>query len=528
MERFAGRRAATRLAACAVCVACALVTLVAVVGSAAVVGAAGAAGTAAVPGSAATPPEATRAGWTVYHHGPQGTGAVAGPSFSSATRAWTSPVLDGQLYGEPLETGGRVFVATENDTVYALAAASGAVLWRRHLGTPVPAPSLPCTDITPTVGITGTPVIDTARHEIFVVADEMVHGTAAHELVGLDTYTGAVMLTRDVDPPGSDPLAQLQRTGLALDGGEVVFGFGGNDGDCSTYHGWVEAVPEGGGTPHLFEVDSGAGQDQGAVWMGGAAPEVDPSGNIWVAVGNGSNARSSDPYDDSDSVLELSRTLTLEQYFAPSDWYDDNGHDRDLGSSPPALVGGRVVQAGKSQTAFLANRSSLGGIGGQETKIGVCSGGDAAPGDVEGGDAVSGDVVYLPCQRGLEALRVGTSPPSMTVLWQTTSGAYEPPIVAGGLVWSMGGGTLYGLDPSTGAAVVRLGVGRPADHFPTPSVGDGLLLAPAAADTVVAFAGSAGKPEKPAAPTSTRPSAEGERHAKQPGKNPSGKDRKDK
>ena len=49
--------------------------------------------------------------------------AASLPSVTSvdlSSRAWTSPALDGQLYTEPLVLGGRVFVATENDTVYAL------------------------------------------------------------------------------------------------------------------------------------------------------------------------------------------------------------------------------------------------------------------------------------------------------------------------------------------------------------------------------------------------------------------------
>jgi hypothetical protein len=47
-------------------------------------------------------------------------------------------------------------------------------------------------------------------------------------------------------------------------------------------------------------------------------------------------------------------------------------------------------------------------------------------------------------------------------------------------------GTLYGLNPSTGAVEARAEVGPPANHFPTPSIGDGLFLAPAMA-RVVAF-----------------------------------------
>src|ERR1035441_5927337 len=110
--------------------------------------------------------------WTVYHHDPAGLG-VAGPiDLSRARRVWASPALDGQLYGEPLVIGSTVIVATENDTVYALSAKTGRVRWSTHVGTPVSSSSLPCGDIAPTLGITSTPVIDPARNEVFVVADE--------------------------------------------------------------------------------------------------------------------------------------------------------------------------------------------------------------------------------------------------------------------------------------------------------------------------------------------------------------------
>ena len=55
--------------------------------------------------------------WTVYHGDPAGTGvAAAVTSVDTAAPAWTSPDLDGQLYGQPLVYAGRVYVATENDT----------------------------------------------------------------------------------------------------------------------------------------------------------------------------------------------------------------------------------------------------------------------------------------------------------------------------------------------------------------------------------------------------------------------------
>ena len=59
--------------------------------------------------------------------------------------------------------------------------------------------------------------------------------------------------------------------------------------------------------------------------------------------------------------------------------------------------------------------------------------------------------------------------------------------MAGGLVWTIGSnGVLYGLNPSTGAVREQATIGAPANHFPTPSVGAGLLLAPSA-DHVIAF-----------------------------------------
>jgi hypothetical protein len=225
-------------------------------------------------------------------------------------------------------------VATENDTIDALAANTGAILWSTHVGTPVPSnpgQDIPCGDIQPVVGITGTPVIDTSRAEIFAVADELVGGSPAHFLVGLNIYNGSSELVQAVDPPGpgNPPANLLQRTGLNLDDGRVVFGYGGNSGDCEPYHGWIVSVPEGGGAAGYFDTTGGVPNGtQGAVWMGGAAPEVDAAGNIWAATGNGSSAA---PYDGSNSVFELSAGLVQRQLFAPSDWSSDNANDEDLG-----------------------------------------------------------------------------------------------------------------------------------------------------------------------------------------------------
>ena len=54
-------------------------------------------------------------------------------------------------------------------------------------------------------GITGTPVVDAGAGEIFAVADEFVNGAPAHFLIGLNMYSGTVMLNQEVDPPASAP-----------------------------------------------------------------------------------------------------------------------------------------------------------------------------------------------------------------------------------------------------------------------------------------------------------------------------------
>jgi len=70
-------------------------------------------------------------------------------------------------------------------------------------------------------------------------------------------------------------------------------------------------------------------------------------------------------------------------------------------------------------------------------------------------------------------------------------------------VWTIGqNGTLYGLSPATGTVRQQASIGAVANHFPTPSVGDGLLLAPSARH-VVAFNASSSRFATPATPVTT-------------------------
>ena len=441
--------------------------------------------------------------WTTYHGNAEATGVhAAKTNISPSQPAWTSPVLDGQLFGEPLVADGRIVAATENDTVYVLAANTGKVLWSTHLATAVPSSDLPCGDISPEVGITGTPVVDLARNEIFVVADTLISGPAAsngveasHRLFGLNLFTGTVELNQRAMPnAGEDQLAQLQRPGLALDDGHVVIAYGQNAGDCpgpnGPAHGFVVSIPETGGHLHSFQL--GSGQDRGAVWMGGSSPVVDPDGNVYVASGDGYNLGAGQPYDDSDAVLELSPSMQLESKFYLSDWQTLSAEDLDLGTGDPALVDGFVFQIGKTDTAYLLRQGHLGGEDGEVASLSMCSG------DPNGGHAVKGSVVYVPCPNGLTAVKVSTNPPSLTQLWTDNDGAAGSPIIADGLVWVIDNNAVQGLNPANGDEVVSISYGGYANHFPTPSVGDGLLLLPGT-DQVFAYMGAAGLPPPPPA-----------------------------
>jgi outer membrane protein assembly factor BamB len=146
---------------------------------------------------------------------------------------------------------------------------------------------------------------------------------------------------------------------------------------------------------------------------------------------------------------------------------------------------------GKSGIGYLMKRSDLGGIGGEVASTKVC------PGVADGGDAVVGSVVYVPCATGVTQVTVSDSPPGLKVGWTTSSASSGGPIIASGYLWSIDrSGTLWGINPSNGDSVFQASLGSEATHFPTPTVADGLLIAPAAGQ-VVAFAGPQGVPASP-------------------------------
>jgi len=434
--------------------------------------------------------------WTTYHRDPGRSGDDPEATQPIAPLlAWQTENLGAPIWGQPLVFGSHVYVATVGDEIYELNASTGAVEWQQSAGTPVPSGELPCGDITPTVGIVGTPVIDTSTDAIYAVADTWDAATheAEHVLKGYRLSNGEQVLSTPVEPPGAQPKDLLQRTALNLDGSDLIFGFGGNDGDCADYRGTVVAAPLDGSRPRFWQVPIALpATSGGAVWAP-SGPAVDSAGNVYATTGNPDppEGHGVETYDYSDSVVKLDPTQDFvadpltEQgsplgWFEPPNWEEESNNDLDLSSSGAELLpGGLLFQAGKDGVGYLIDEATMESDAPAAYSHEVC----AKRGSF-GGDAYANGVIYIACTNGTQALTYDESARTFTPLWQGPSDAFGPPIVSGGLVWVVatggfhgGGETLYGLDPSTGAPTYTETLPSPViDHFASPSAAGGRLF----------------------------------------------------
>lgn len=370
--------------------------------------------------------------------------------------------VDGDVYASPLVVAGHVIVATENNTVYSLDLFTGAIIWQIHLGQPVDASSLPCGDIGPVTGITGTPAADPAAGLVYVVA--FLAGRH-HMLFTLKLADGTVASQQDIDPSGSTPAVQQQRGALTVGADYVYVPLGGLYGDCGPYHGYVVAVPRAGGTALSYRVPSAVGA---GIWNA-AGVTLDAAGDVYAVTGNGASRSS---FDFSNAVVELSPDLqTVKSYFAPANWVALNAGDIDLGALGVTLLPGAAVAVGKDGVAYLLRADKLGGIGGETAKRQLCAG-------AYGGTATNRSVVFVPCTDGLYAMSVG--PNGMNVMWHAGHPALGSPIIAAGAIWAIepSSATLYALDQSTGAVLYSTGLPS-ARHFNTPAATEGFVVAPA-------------------------------------------------
>jgi polyvinyl alcohol dehydrogenase (cytochrome) len=429
---------------------------------------------------------APAAAWPTYGQNAGRTGVAPGLATAGVLHRKWAASLDGAVYAQPLVVGDDVIAATENDTVYALNAATGRVAWRSHVAAPVRRSTLPCGNIDP-LGITGTPVYDQATGLVYAVAETRVSYRGRdyyHELVGLSARTGRVLVRRVVPLPTGHGYAHQQRPALTLDRGRVVIGFGGLAGDCDQYTGTVVAVSALGGGPLIeWRVPTSR---EGGIWAIGG-PVVGPDGDLWLSVGNGANG-SGQPYDGSDSVSRLTFRpdgLLLRDFFAPGTWADDNENDLDLGSTQPVLAArDATFILGKRGIGYLLYTESMGGIGHQAAAKPVCP--------AFGAGAVDGDTVYEPCSdAGLAAIAVDVAAGSIRVLWHGPSNAHGSASIGGGAVWvpDSDDGILYELDPGTGRVRHQIVLGAPLPRFSSVSLaGDAVFVG--TMNGVVAVAGA--------------------------------------
>jgi hypothetical protein len=308
--------------------------------------------------------------------------------------------VDGAIYAQPLYVshlsigGGShnvVFVATENDSVYAFDAdITRPPYWQRSFIDlsngimPVPTADVGST-IFPQTGITGTPVIDPTTGVMYFVVYTKENGQYFHRLHAVDITTGqdknggvvliqgSVPGTSDWNSDGNGNIVfnskyQLQRPGLLLLNGVVHIAFG-SHGDNNQYHGWVFAY-DAANLQQLGIWNATPNGQAGAIWAGGTALSADSTGSIYVTTANGDFGLGFGP-NASDSVLKLTfdgsvldptKAFTVADYFTPDNQQMLATDDNDLGSSGLMLIPGTHLGtvAGKEGSIYLVDLNNLG------------------------------------------------------------------------------------------------------------------------------------------------------------------------
>lgn len=271
-----------------------------------------------------------------------------------------------------------IYVATVNNSIYAFDAdAPAAPLWHLNFnGTGRPTNhgdvGQACgtyNDYGGNIGSVATPVIDAATHTLYFVT-RTVEGTATFQrLHAVDMSTGAeranspAVLAGTAKTKGGaavtfDPVVQNQRMSLSLANGAIYLGWSAFC-DTGNYHGWVMAY-DSTSLAQLGVFNDTPDGNQGGIWQAGAAAAFDTSGNLYLMTGNGTFDGKT---NFAQSVLKLGpRTLSLADWFAPSNYDDLNNADWDLGSAGMSWLNGPnvLLGGGKEGKLYLLDPASLG------------------------------------------------------------------------------------------------------------------------------------------------------------------------
>jgi hypothetical protein len=314
--------------------------------------------------------------------------------------------VDGLVDAEPLylsavpvkgTTHNVLIVATEHDLVYAFDADSGTQLWQISAlkSGETTSDDRGCSQVTPEIGITSTPVISRPKGSngvIYVVAmSKDSSGNYYQRLHALDASTGNELYNGPVtisgQYPGSgdnssggyvifDPAQYKERSGLLLVGNMVYLTWASHC-DIRPYTGWVMGYnAKTLAQKSILNVTPNG--NEGAIWGSGAGLTADGSGNIFFLDANGvfDTTLDSNGFPDSGDFGQAFIRLSTKGGIAVADYFEmDNGPqesngDVDLGSGGAILLpnmkdsSGNTWQlaagAGKDGNLYLVNRNSMG------------------------------------------------------------------------------------------------------------------------------------------------------------------------
>ena len=314
--------------------------------------------------------------------------------------------IDGKVDAQPLllsdvpipGAGARdvLYVVSEHDSVYALDSYSGDVLWQTSLLAPneTPSDARGCSQVTPEIGITATPVIDRSRGPhgaIYMVAMSRNGSAYSQRLHALDVTTGAELFggptTVGASFPGTgagssggavafDPKQYEERAALLLLNGQIVTAWTSHC-DIDPYTGWVMAF-DAGTLKQSSVLNVTPNGSRGGLWMAGAGPAADAAGNIYLLDGNGtfdttltgSGFPSHGNFGNAFLKVSLSGGLSVVDFFATFDTVQASNADLDLGSGGtlvlPDLIDGLgltrhlAVGAGKDTHIYVVDRDLMG------------------------------------------------------------------------------------------------------------------------------------------------------------------------
>jgi hypothetical protein len=291
-----------------------------------------------------------------------------------------------------------LYVATEHDSVYAFDADNGTQLWKSSiLGSgETTSDDHGCSQITPEIGITSTPVIDRKQGPngtLFTIGmSKDATGSYHQRLHALDITTGAEITGSPSEIkatyPGKgddssngnvvfDPSQYAERAALLLVNGTIYTGWTSHC-DVGLYTGWLMGYSETTlqQTQVLNVTPNG---HEGSIWMSGGGLAADSNGFIYVLDANGTFDTSLDINgfptggDFGNAMLKLSTAsgkLAVVDYFEMYNGVSESSEDLDLGSGGPLLLPDQtdangkihhlIVGAGKDKNIYLADRDNLG------------------------------------------------------------------------------------------------------------------------------------------------------------------------